>query len=238
MVNLGVCCADLEDEKSLMKMGLGLVLVGHVNFLLGGLVHGAVLRHMSLYEQSKTLEYAISNIIALVSGLVGVITGISAIVLSKNKKNRSLMWALLVLSVVSGLLSVASIVGLTLSVVKAILHEGQLLLSRCNTSTPLGYDTITHVCPFDPTRIYETTVILWVPLILMTVVALVFAFRCFHACLLFLELPCKTRKRKAGRPRRVQFQEKSSTSMPQSTADRMPEQHELLNRTRARDSWI
>lgn len=65
-----MCCASLDDDKALMKMGLGLVLVGHVNFLLGALVHGAVLRHVNLHAQARTMEYAISNVIALVSGLM------------------------------------------------------------------------------------------------------------------------------------------------------------------------
>lgn len=64
----GLCCRSLKDTKILMKMGLGLVLVGHVNFLLGALVHGTVLRDVKV--QTATIEYAISNIIALVAGLV------------------------------------------------------------------------------------------------------------------------------------------------------------------------
>lgn len=51
-------------------MGLGLVLVGHVNFLLGALVHGAVLRHINVHEQARTMVYAISNVIAIVAGLL------------------------------------------------------------------------------------------------------------------------------------------------------------------------
>ncbi|KAJ7984322.1 hypothetical protein DPEC_G00363560 [Dallia pectoralis] len=95
MVNLGVCCADLQDNKTLMKMGLGLVLVGHVNLLLGALVDGVVLRNLHMYFHNEALAraklYTLSNIIALVAGLVGIIAGISAIVLSKNKKNRILV---------------------------------------------------------------------------------------------------------------------------------------------------
>lgn len=53
-----------------MKMGLGLVLVGHVNFLLGGLVHGAMLRHVNVNAEARILVYAISNVIAIVAGLV------------------------------------------------------------------------------------------------------------------------------------------------------------------------
>lgn len=66
----GICCANLKDNKALMKMGLGLVLAGHVNFLLGALVHGAVLRHINVHTQARTMEYAISNVIAIVAGLL------------------------------------------------------------------------------------------------------------------------------------------------------------------------
>lgn len=51
-------------------MGLALVLVGHVNFLLGALVHGAVLRHINVHTQARAMEYAISNVIAIVAGLL------------------------------------------------------------------------------------------------------------------------------------------------------------------------
>lgn len=66
----GVCCASLEDPKALMKMGLSMVLIGHVNFLLGALVHGVVLRHINLHKQARAMEYAISNVFAFTSGLV------------------------------------------------------------------------------------------------------------------------------------------------------------------------
>ncbi|XP_051728547.1 transmembrane protein 54b isoform X3 [Ctenopharyngodon idella] len=90
MGNSGVCCGNLEEQKGLMKMGLCMVLVGHVNFLLGALVHGVVLRHFSL-QRGQAMESAISNVIALTAGLLGVIIGILTIVLSKNEKNRLLM---------------------------------------------------------------------------------------------------------------------------------------------------
>lgn len=64
-----MCCRSLKDAKVLMKMGLGLVLVGHLNFLLGALVHGTVLRDVKVSRHTSTIEYAISDIIALVAGL-------------------------------------------------------------------------------------------------------------------------------------------------------------------------
>lgn len=53
-----------------MKMGLSLVLVGHVNFLLGALVHGVVLRHVTLHRQARAMEYAVSNVVAIAAGLL------------------------------------------------------------------------------------------------------------------------------------------------------------------------
>lgn len=53
-----------------MKMGLTLVLVGHVNFLLGALVHGAVLRYFIVKIKIRTIIYAVSNVIAIVEGLI------------------------------------------------------------------------------------------------------------------------------------------------------------------------
>ncbi len=70
MFLVGICCGSLKDDKILMKMGLGLVLVGHVNFLLGALVHGAVLRHINVFTWDKKLVYPIANVIALVAGLM------------------------------------------------------------------------------------------------------------------------------------------------------------------------
>ncbi|KAM6917824.1 transmembrane protein 54a [Lycodopsis pacificus] len=222
MGNLGVCCANLKDNKALMKMGLGLVLVGHVNFLLGALVHGAVLRHINVHSLARTMVYAISNVIAIVAGLVGIIGGITAIVLSKNKRNRILQWVLLVFSFLAGLLSVASTLGLSVSVVKAIINKGWGLLTHCTFS---GEDhsssSITYECPFDPTRIYGTTIILWVPLILMSLVEMVFSFRCFAACTSFLYLcPCR---RRPTRGRRFQARGQGAVETPQSPPERDPE---------------
>ncbi|KAJ8287403.1 hypothetical protein COCON_G00000620 [Conger conger] len=242
MVNLGVCCASLKDAKALMKMGLGQLLVGHVNFLLGALVHGAVLRHINLHTQARAMEYAISNVIALVAGLVAVIAGISAIVLSKNKKKRPLIWVLLMFSLAAGLLATAATIGLTVSVVKAIVYSGRSLLSHCKFPDAIGFSSVTNQCPFDPTRIYGTTIILWVPLILMCVVQLVFSCRCFAVCLKFLRVrwPCR-RRRRIVNARRVRVQRPGEVTSPRevtSPPPRLPvqeptpaEEHELLNRS-------
>ncbi|XP_035598552.1 transmembrane protein 54a [Oncorhynchus keta] len=240
MGNLGVCCADLKDNKTLMKMGLGLVLVGHVNFLLGALVHGVVLRHINVHVQARVMGYAIYIIIALVAGLVGIIAGIVAIVLSKNLKNRILMWALLVVSLVSGLLAIASTVGLTISMVKAIMSGGRGLLKNCKFPDAIGYSSVNE-CPFDPTRIYETTIILWVPLILMCVVEVVFSGRCFAVCTSFLRLCTCRRRRKIVNGRRVRIQTPGEMLPVSPSPESEPaEQHELLkpDSPTKRSEWV
>ncbi|XP_034419504.1 transmembrane protein 54a [Cyclopterus lumpus] len=245
MVNFGVCCANLKDNKALMKMGLGLVLVGHVNFLLGALVHGAVLRHINVHSLARNMVYAISNVIAIVAGLVGIIGGITAIVLSKNKRNRILQWVLLVFSFLAGLLSIASTLAVSVSMVKAIINKGWGLLTHCTFSgNDQGSSSITYECPFDPTRIYGTTIILWVPLILMSLVEMVFSFRCFAACTSFLYLcPCR---RRPTRGRRVRSQ--GAVETPSLPPERDPErdavtepaeQEELLDDTAVEQSaWL
>ncbi|XP_066531413.1 transmembrane protein 54b isoform X2 [Hoplias malabaricus] len=166
-----------------MKIGLCMVLVGHVNFLLGALVHGTVLRHINLGAQ--TLEYAVANILALTAGLEGVIVGILAIVLSRNEKNLTLTWSVCVLSAVGILLAAASAVGLLVALVWVVIHGSKALL-QCNIPDNMSYFSITDECPFDPTRIYSTTLILWVPLILMSLVELLFSGRCLAVCVNFI----------------------------------------------------
>ncbi|XP_042600761.1 keratinocyte-associated protein 3-like isoform X2 [Cyprinus carpio] len=156
MGNSGGCCGNLEEQKGLMKMGLCMVLVGHVNFLLGALVHGVVLRHFSL-QRGQAMESAISNIIALATGLLGVIIGILTIVLSKNRKNRGLTWSLFVSSAVAVLVAAASVIGLMVSLVKTIIHGDKRLLAYCGYSDGRSHLTIANDCPFDPTRIFMKT---------------------------------------------------------------------------------
>ncbi|KAI5615907.1 transmembrane protein 54b [Silurus asotus] len=164
-------------------MGLCMVLVGHLNFLLAALVHGTVLRHISLNTQ--TLEYAISNILALAAGLVGILIGVLTIVLSRNE-NRVLTWGVCMLSAVGGVLAAASVVGLLVALVWTLINGTKGLLLHCNLPDDMSYFSITFECPFDPTRIYGTTLVLWVPLIVMSVVEMVISGRCCAAAVSFI----------------------------------------------------
>uniref|UniRef100_A0A3Q1FU75 Transmembrane protein 54b n=1 Tax=Acanthochromis polyacanthus TaxID=80966 RepID=A0A3Q1FU75_9TELE len=235
MVDTGLCCGSLEEPKALMKMGLSVVLVGHVNFLLGALVHGVVLRHINLHKQARAMEYAISNVVALTSGLVGVVVGVLAIILSKNKKSRGLTWSLFTISLVAALMAAASAIGLLVSVVRAVIHGGRSLLTHCRFPDAIGYSSVTNECPFDPTRIYSTTLILWVPLIVTCVIQLVFSARCFGVCMSFLGLPCcPTRKRPRDFGRAINvvrpIEEVAQYTAPPRSYNEPPSRHTELPR--------
>ncbi|XP_076834841.1 transmembrane protein 54a [Brachyhypopomus gauderio] len=229
-----VCCRNLKDTKVLMKTGLGLVLAGHVNFLLGALVHGAVLRNVSVNVQAATLEYAIANIIVLTAGLTAVIGGISAIVLSKNLKNKSLKWLLLVLSVLACLLGCASAVSVFASMVTAISNSGLSLLTQCNLNDTVNTYSITNECPFDPTRVYGTTLTLWVLSIIISCVEVAFSGRCFVSCTALLRLPCPWRRTPVN-ANKVRFRatEECNQEMPNYTpeVEELTEENDLLNTT-------
>ncbi|XP_008329613.1 transmembrane protein 54-like [Cynoglossus semilaevis] len=223
MPGTGLCCSDLEEPQALMKMGLTMVLIGHVNFLLGALVHGVVLRHINLHKQARAMEYAISNVVALTSGLLGVVVGILAIVLSKNKKKRGLTWSLFTFSLAASVTAAASAVGLLVSMVRAIIHGGKSLLTHCRFPDAIGYSSITNECPFDPTRIYSTTLILWLPLIVTCVTQMVFSAQCLAVCVRFLGLPCcpsgRTHKRHGRAIRRIEAAPSRYTEQPRSNTE-------------------
>jgi len=64
---------NLDKQKGpgrLMKKGLTLIVIGHVNFILSAILHGSVLRHVSKPSNEISTEYTISNIISVSSGLL------------------------------------------------------------------------------------------------------------------------------------------------------------------------
>ncbi|XP_057209997.1 transmembrane protein 54b [Triplophysa rosa] len=198
-----VCCNNLEEQKRLMKIGLSMVLVGHVNFLLAALVHGVVLRYFSLHVRGQAIESAISNVIALAAGLMCIISGILTIILSKNRKNKILTWSLLVLSTIAGVVATAAVIGLTVSLVKTIINGDKSLLAYCGYTDDISYISIANQCPFDPTRIFSTTIVLWVPLIIISAVEMVCSCRLFKVSISYLSLPCCLGKHLQQDPNRL-----------------------------------
>ncbi|KAB1267048.1 Keratinocyte-associated protein 3 [Camelus dromedarius] len=53
-----LCSFDAaRGPRRLMRVGLALILVGHVNLLLGAVLHGTVLRHVANPRGAVTPEY-------------------------------------------------------------------------------------------------------------------------------------------------------------------------------------
>lgn len=59
-----------RGPRRLMRVGLALILVGHVNLLLGAVLHGTVLRHVANPRGAVTPEYTTANVISVGSGLL------------------------------------------------------------------------------------------------------------------------------------------------------------------------
>lgn len=59
-----------RGPRKLMRAGLSLIIIGHINFILGAIVHGSVLRHISKPRARITTEYTTDNIFSVTSGLL------------------------------------------------------------------------------------------------------------------------------------------------------------------------
>lgn len=59
-----------RGPRRLMRVGLALILVGHVNLLVGAVLHGTVLRHVANPRGAVTPEYTTANVISVGSGLL------------------------------------------------------------------------------------------------------------------------------------------------------------------------
>ncbi|XP_062934223.1 keratinocyte-associated protein 3 isoform X4 [Cynocephalus volans] len=79
------CFADAaRGPRRLMRAGLALILLGHLNLLLGAVLHGTVLRHVANPRGAVTSEYTTANVISVGSGLLSVSVGLVALLASRN----------------------------------------------------------------------------------------------------------------------------------------------------------
>ncbi|XP_019367875.1 PREDICTED: transmembrane protein 54 [Gavialis gangeticus] len=174
-------------QKLLMKTGLILIVIGHLNFIVSALVHGTVLRYVANPQDTVSLQYAISNIVAVSSTLLTISCGIAAIVLSRYLMQTALKWALFSLSMSSTLLSLFCSLGLAVSIILTFANRGRALLATC-TFVDMELIQISSECPFDPTRVYSSTLSLWAISLILDSVEIVFSIRCFLLALRLLHL--------------------------------------------------
>ncbi|KAG3267811.1 keratinocyte associated protein 3, transcript variant X2 [Ictidomys tridecemlineatus] len=193
-----LCVFDAaRGPRRLMRVGLALILVGHVNLLLGAVLHGTVLRHVANPRGAVTPEYTTANVISVGSGLLSVSVGLVALLASKNLVRSPLHWALLALALVNLLLSAACSMGLLLAVSLTVANGGRRLIADCHPglldpSIPLDQGSGHTDCPFDPTRIYDTALALWIPSLLMSAAEAALSGYCCVAALTLRGIgPCR-----------------------------------------------
>ncbi|XP_036922590.1 keratinocyte-associated protein 3 [Sturnira hondurensis] len=187
------CCRACRFDAArgpwrLMRVGLALILVGHVNLLLGAVLHGTVLRHVANPRGGITSEYTTANVISVGSGLLSVSLGLVALMVSRNLFRPQLHWALLAVGLMNLLLSTACSVGLLLAVSLTVASGGRRLIADCHPGlldplVPLDQGPGHTDCPFDPTRIYDTALALWIPSLLMSAVEAALSGYCCVAAL-------------------------------------------------------
>ncbi|NXR87148.1 TMM54 protein, partial [Hypocryptadius cinnamomeus] len=66
-----------------MKTGLILLIVGHLNFITGALVHGTVLRFVVTARDATSLHYGVTNSTSVIAALLTIACGASALLLSR-----------------------------------------------------------------------------------------------------------------------------------------------------------
>ncbi|KAM9369654.1 transmembrane protein 54 [Phaethornis superciliosus] len=189
-----------SHQRVLMKMGLILLITGHLNFIAGALVHGTVLRFVVNPQEPISLQYAVTNAVSVISSLLTVSCGIAALLLSRCLTLTSLKWGVLALSTSSCLSGLSCLLGLSISIGLTLSNQGRALLAPC-TIANVALAPVSSECPYDPTRVYSSTLSLWALSFLLNSMEIIFSIRCL---LLTLRLPhfghccCETHRRKVS----------------------------------------
>ncbi|XP_014705870.1 keratinocyte-associated protein 3 isoform X2 [Equus asinus] len=148
-----------RGPRLLMRVGLALILVGHLNLLLGAVLHGTVLRHVANPRGAVTPEYTTANVISVGSGLL-------ALCLPECFRGTC------------GPLGIQEPSSPTTGLLDPLL--------------PLDQGPGQTDCSFDPTRIYDTALALWIPSLLMSAAEAALSGYCCVAALTLRGVgPCK-----------------------------------------------
>ncbi|XP_008580103.1 PREDICTED: transmembrane protein 54 [Galeopterus variegatus] len=149
-----------DFRKVLMKTGLVLVVLGHVSFITAAVLHGTVLRYVAAPPDAVALQYCVVNILSVISAIVVIASGIADIMLSRYLPSTPLRWTVFSSNVACALLSLTCALGLFASIVVTFATQGRALLATCTFGNP-EQPVLTPDCPFDPTRIYSSSLCLW-----------------------------------------------------------------------------
>lgn len=176
-----------DFRKVLMKTGLVLVVLGHVSFITAALLHGTVLRYVVTPHDAVALQYCVVNILSVTCAIVVITAGIAAIVLSRYLPSIPLRWMVFSSSLACALLSLTCALGLLASIAVTFATQGRALLAACTFGNP-ELLALAPDCPFDPTRIYSSSLCLWAIALVLCLTESVFAVRCAQLTHQLLEL--------------------------------------------------
>uniref|UniRef100_A0A8C5K425 Transmembrane protein 54 n=1 Tax=Jaculus jaculus TaxID=51337 RepID=A0A8C5K425_JACJA len=176
-----------DFRKVLMKTALVLVVLGHVSFITAAVLHGTMLRHVAAPRDAVALQYCIVDILSVTSAIMVIFTGIAAIVLSRYLPSTPLRWTVFSSSVACALLSLTCALGLLSSIAVTFATQGRALLATC-TFESSELLTLVPNCPFDPTRIYSSSLCLWAISLMLCVAESASAVRCAQLVHQLLEL--------------------------------------------------
>ncbi|NXS93914.1 TMM54 protein, partial [Jacana jacana] len=166
-----------SHQRILMKTGLILLIIGHLNFIIGAFVHGTVLRFVVNPRDAVSLHYTIANAASVISALLTISCGIAALMLSRYLDPAALKWVVFSLSASSSLGCLSCLLGLAVSIGLTLGSQGRALLAPC-TAGDIALGPVSHQCPFDPTRVYSSTLSLWAISLLLDSMEIVFGIRC------------------------------------------------------------
>ncbi|KAM6115937.1 transmembrane protein 54 [Phoenicopterus ruber ruber] len=176
-----------SHQNVLMKTGLILLIIGHLNFITGALVHGTVLRFVIDPRDAVSLQYAVANAASVISALLTISCGIAALMLSRYLAPAALKWTVFALSASSSLSCLSCLLGLAVSIGLTLGSQGRVLLAPCAVAN-VALAPVSRECPFDPTRVYSSTLSLWAISLLLDAMEIVFGIRCLLLTLDLLRL--------------------------------------------------
>ncbi|XP_007948618.1 transmembrane protein 54 [Orycteropus afer afer] len=176
-----------DFRKVLMKTGLVLVVLGHMSFIVAALLHGTVLRYVAAPQNAVALQYCVVNILSVTAAIVVITSGITTVVLSRYLPSIPLRWTVFSSSIACALLSLTCALGLLASIAVTFATQGRALLATCTFGSPELLALVPD-CPFDPTRVYSSSLCLWGIALVFCVAEGVFAVRCAQLAHQLLEL--------------------------------------------------
>ncbi|GCB67060.1 hypothetical protein scyTo_0007986, partial [Scyliorhinus torazame] len=152
---------------------------------------------------------------------------IVVIVLSGNMPRTLLQYIVFTSTMLNSLVSMACMLGLGISVVVTIANGGRTLLAVCHLSSTKDVLQVKNQCPFDPTRIYDTTLAMWIPCLILTGIEAFLSIRCFFVSMNLL----------GGKKERLKFDRKQVRQKASEEIQEMDEDSELLEETTVR-FWV